>query len=614
MTLIKNLTLAGVMLSAPASAYDIQHLEPLSWWVGMQNPELQLMIHGDDIGQLTPVIDYPGVTLDAIHRVENDNYLFVDLTIDEQTQPGSLTIDFNRDGQTELSYDYPLNSRRDGSAQREGFGPEDVIYLITPDRFANGNTDNDSVEAMKEPINREYKGGRHGGDLEGIIQHLDYLESLGVTQMWLNPVLENDMDRYSYHGYSTTDYYRIDPRYGSNEDYRRLSRQAQKHGVGLVKDIILNHIGSEHYWMEDMPTPDWINHGGEFVETTHRREALHDPHAVESDVKAFTDGWFVKTMPDLNQRNPFLANYLIQNSIWWVEYADLTGIRLDTYSYPDKGFLSDYTRRVMAEYPDLGLVGEEWSHNPAIVAYWQKGTERHDDYQSYIPSMFDFPLQNALVNALNNEETWGTGLRELYQSIANDFLYGNPYQLGIFADNHDMTRIYTALNEDYALYKMAMKYILTTRGIPQLFYGTEILMSHPGTDDHTIIRSDFPGGWQDDKSNAFTGDGLTEQQLNAQSLVTDILNWRQTASAIHNGKLTHYAPTDGTYTYFRHNDEQTVMVILNKNDESVTVDTGRFHEVIGDKTTARPVLGGEPVALDQGIVIQAKSARIFEVE
>ncbi|WP_231731006.1 alpha-amylase family glycosyl hydrolase [Lacimicrobium alkaliphilum] len=436
----------------------------------MKDPALQLMISGKNIGELTPQLDYSGVTLKAVHQADSPNYLFVDLSLDADVEPGIFNIEFtDKTGQVVLTTDYRLHARQPDSSNREGFTPADVIYLITPDRFANGDVNNDEVTGLKEGLNREYKGGRHGGDIQGILNHLDYLDDLGVTQLWLNPVLENDMESYSYHGYSTTDYYRVDPRFGSNKLYQQLAKQAGARGMGLIKDIILNHIGSEHWWMEDLPFADWLNYqaeyqAGEFIGTTHRREAQHDPHATEYDKKRFNDGWFVPTMPDLNQRNPFMANYLIQNSIWWVEYAGLSGIRLDTYSYPDKAFLAEYGRRLMQEYPNLGIVGEEWTVDPALVAYWQRGAQRHDGYQSYTPNMFDFPLQEAVVNGLTNKETWGTGLREIYQSLANDFLYGNPADLVIMPDNHDMSRIYTQLNEDPELFEMAMVLFATTRG------------------------------------------------------------------------------------------------------------------------------------------------------
>ncbi|MDF2179030.1 glycoside hydrolase family 13 protein [Aliiglaciecola sp. CAU 1673] len=600
------------LLSTRLSASSIEHLEPLHWWVGMQSPKLQLMVHGEDIAGLTPKLTYPGVSIEQVHRVENPNYLFIDLNIAPETKSGVLSLGFYQEDTLKLSQPYQLKARQPGSAMRQGFGPADSIYLITPDRFANGDPTNDNVAGYQDRLNRNEPDGRHGGDIRGIIEHLDYLQALGVTQLWINPLLDNAMDRTSYHGYSTTDYYAIDPRFGSHQDYLQLSEKARAKGMGLIKDVILNHIGSQHWWMADLPSQDWLNHVDRYQETNHRREALHDPHGTQTDRLGFSDGWFVPTMPDLNQRHPFVANYLIQNSIWWVEEATLSGIRLDTYSYSDKEFLSQYTERLMVEYPKLGMVGEEWSMNPAIVAYWQRGTARHDDYQSALPSLFDFPLQVAVVEGLKNPETWALGLRQIYQVLANDFVYGDPYALVIMPDNHDMSRIFTQLNEDPALWKMAMVLFATTRGTPQFFYGTEILMSHPGTDAHGAIRTDFPGGWPGDKVNAFSGKGLTTAQQDAQAFMRKLLNWRKTASAVHSGKLTHFAPSDGHYVYFRHTDKQMVMVVLNKDDKPLNFAPQRYAEVLGERRKGRDVLSGQAVDL-QALSVAPKSAIIIDL-
>ena len=605
----------GLSVASFAIAKDkIQHLQPAFWWTGMKNNALQIMVHGENIAKTTPSFSYQGVSIESVETVENPNYLFLNLKLAKDTQAGTFDIRFKQDGELYAEYQYELKQRRKGSAEREGFSPKDVIYLITPDRFANGDLSNDNVAHLKEGHNREYKGGRHGGDLQGIINNLDYLQKMGFTQIWMMPVLVNDMDKYSYHGYSTTDYYTVDSRLGNNELYRTLSIEGQKRGIGLIKDMIPNHIGLEHWWMKDLPSNDWVNHEGKFVQTSHTREALHDPHGVEADIRAFNDGWFVPTMPDLNQRNPLLANYLIQNAIWWVEYADLTGIRIDTYSYSDMEFLSNWTKRLMTEYPNLNLVGEEWTVNPAITAFWQKGTQRHSDYESSLPSVMDFPLQAKVISGLTNKETWGTGVKEIYDTIASDFLYGDPYNLVVFPDNHDMSRIASQLNDDVDLIKMALSYFLTTRGIPQLFYGTEILMNNPGTDDHGIIRSDFPGGWPGDEVNGFTGQGLSEKQLAFQRFVAKLLNWRKGNDAITKGKLTHYSPKDGLYCYFRHYQQSLVMVVLNKNNKTVNVPTARFNLLLEGKSAGTDVITGEEYSLKNSIAVPQKSALILEIK
>ena len=599
----KPLLLSLLSFSALA---ELDHVQPSSWWIGMQHKDVQIMLHGNDIGDDKVRVSYPGVALIDVQHSDNNNYLFVTLRISDDAEPGKVGITLDSDTAW-----VDLLEREPGSAQRQGFNNSDVIYLITPDRFANGDSTNDEVADLKEGKNREHVGGRHGGDIQGIIDHLDYLDDMGYTQLWLMPVLENDQASYSYHGYSTTDYYRIDPRYGSNGLYRQLSDQLAKRNMGLIKDVILNHIGSEHWWMKDMPASDWINHGGKFVGTNHRRETMHDPHAAPGEAAGFKDGWFVPSMPDLNQRNPLLATYLIQNSIWWIETAKLSGIRLDTYSYPDSAFLSEYTRRVMQEYPNFSMVGEEWSTNPAIVSYWQRGTKRHDGYQSALSSLMDFPLQDAVVKGLTAPETWSSGISSIYQTLANDFVYGNASDLVVFPDNHDMSRIFSQLNEDIALTKMALAFYATTRGTPQYFYGTEILMKNPGTDDHGVIRSDFPGGWPDDKVNGFNGKGLTAEQAEMQAWLRQLLNWRKTSAAVTSGKLVHYIPYDGTYVYFRVADKQRVMVVLNKG-QARTIPMSYFHAMLGDAKQGKDVMLGSDVALSGDLALDAKSVRIIE--
>ncbi|NOU60344.1 glycoside hydrolase family 13 protein [Marinifilum caeruleilacunae] len=592
---------------------QIDHLEPAFWWVGMKNPKLQLMVHGENISNLKPELNYDGVSIEKVSRVANPNYLFVDLLIDERAKAGEFDIIFKKGKKTAVSYKYQLLQREEGSAERIGFTPKDVMYLITPDRFANGNPDNDNVDGMPEQADRNDKSGRHGGDIEGIINHLDYISDMGFTSIWVNPVLENNQENFSYHGYSTTDYYKVDERFGSNEEYRNLAKEAKKLGIGLIMDMIVNHCGSEHWWMKDLPSKDWINFGGEFVRTSHKRTTVQDKYASKEDLKQFADGWFVKTMPDLNQRNEFMATYLIQNTIWWVEYADLQGIRMDTYPYPDADFMTEWTRRVMEEYPNFNIVGEEWSTNPAIVSYWQKGKVNHDGYVSYLPSLMDFPLQYAMVQALTKEETWGTGWIKLYEGLANDFLYADPGNLVIFPDNHDMERIFDQLGRDYELFKLAMAYTLTMRGIPQIYYGTEILVKSDFGGDHGMLRSDFPGGWEGDQINAFTGEGLSDQEKDAQAYMKKILNWRKDNEIIHEGKLMHYAPDFGIYSYFRFTDSGKVMVILNKNKEAVQMETGRYHEMLNGETSGKDVLSGKTYELNGSIEVPAQTALILEI-
>ena len=594
-----------------SETYHIDHLEPPFWWVGMADNKLQLMVHGKNISDLEPEFSYPGIEINQVHRLSNPNYLFIDLFLSEEAMPGEFEIIFNKEGQPKTKYNYTLLKRESDSADRKGFSPADVIYLITPDRYANGDPGNDSSSQLKEKQNRLKKSGRHGGDIQGIIDHLDYISDMGFTQIWLNPVLENDQHTYSYHGYSTTDYYNIDARFGNNELYKVLSKEAKKRGIGLVMDLILNHIGSEHWWMKDLPTIDWINNDGKFVRSNHIHESVHDPHLTESQRDLFTSGWFVETMPDLNQNYTFLANYLIQNSIWWIEYADLSGFRIDTYPYIDKNFLSVWSKRIATEYPRFNFVGEEWSSNPTMVSYWQKGSNRYDDYDSYIPSMMDFPLQEALVNGLLGNEDWNSGIVDIYRVISNDFQYGDPYNLVVFAGNHDMKRIYSQLNEQMDLYKMAMTIINTVRGIPQIYYGTEIAMSSTG--DHGALRKDFPGGWPGDKANAFTGRSLNKKELEAQNFIRKLLNWRKENIAITMGNMIHYPVENGIYVYFRSYNEALVMVIINNNKRSKTIDPDRFNEVIAEKKQGISILDNKVYDLTTKINLPGKGALILEI-
>lgn len=593
-------------------------VEPPSWWTGFKETSLQLMIHSDNISTHEVAIDYPGVSVSRIVRVKSPNYLFVYLDIRPGAEPGEFDISIMGDD-TRQTFRYQLLQKNPDPAHTKAFSSADSIYLITPDRFANGNPDNDNVESMGDIVDRSNQHGRHGGDIEGMAENLDYISNLGFTAIWLNPLLENQMPSYSYHGYSTTDFYRIDKRYGSNEDYRALVQRARSMGIGTIMDMIVNHAGSSHWWMQDLPTDDWLNFPSEFQATSHERVAGQDLYASEYDKRLFSDGWFVETMPDLNQRNPLLADYLTQNALWWIEYLGLAGIRMDTYPYPDKHYMSEWTRRVMLEYPHFNVVGEEWTDNPAIIAYWQAGNINRDGYVSHLPSLMDFPLQNALRWGLvtgeesKMEDLRPGGLLYLYRALANDFVYPDPSAMVIFPDNHDMSRIYTQLGEDYDLYKMALAYTLTMRGVPQIYYGTEILMSNPGTDSHGIIRSDFPGGWAGDRKNAFTGKGLTERELEAQSFVRTLLNWRRDKEVIHSGQLTHFVPENGTYVYFRHDADESVMVILNKNEEQTELELSRFNERLTGYNQALDIINNEQLSLGSNLVLPPRSVRILEL-
>ena len=606
----------GLLLSGAANARDfnIDRLEPASWWVGMKHRRVELMVHGEGIAALAPRLSHPGVVVADVQKVANPNYLFVTIDIAADARPGAFDIEFMDGERVAARHPYRLDAREPGSATRRGFDASDAIYLLVPDRFANGDPANDSIASMAEAADRASPNGRHGGDIAGISKHLDYVAGMGYTQLWPTPLLENNQPRYSYHGYAITDLYRVDPRFGSNEDYRALSRKAKERGVGLIMDVVLNHIGSQHWWMRDLPTSDWINHGGKFAPTNHRRTTVQDPHAASRDRAGFVEGWFSPGMPDLNQRNPHLATYLIQNSLWWIEYAGLSGIREDTFGYADPDFLSAWGKAVLEEYPNFSMVGEEWSANPATVAHWQRGKANADGHVPYMPSMMDFPIHTTLREVLREPEGSETGWVRLYEMLANDYLYPDASRLVMFAENHDTTRALAHFGGDVAAYKLAMAYVATVRGTPQFFYGSEVLMEGPRERDDGAIRADMPGGWAGDAKNAFTGAGLSVEEREAQEYLRRLLGWRKRTPVVQYGKLQHFAPADGVYVYFRHDGKDTVMVAFNKNAGATPLALDRFDGFLGDGSRGRDVMTGSELALDRPLTLAGRSATIIQIE
>ena len=595
---------------------NIERVEPPNWWIGMKTRDLQLLVYGKNISDYVPLINSSNVKLVSTEKVKNQNYLFLNISISENAEPESIEINFLNDNVIVDKYEFSLLERKENASEVVGFNNSDVMYLITPDRYVNGDPENDDIAYMYERPNRDDNRGLHGGDIQGIINQVDYIEEMGFTTIWLNPVLENNMKRSSYHGYSTTDYYKIDPRFGTNELFLELSQKAKKRGIKFVMDIIPNHCGSEHWFFKDPPMEDWINNQSGFKQTSHRRETIQDIHASEIDKKDHIDGWFVETMPDLNQKNQKMSTYLIQNTLWWIEYAELSGIRVDTYPYSDKDFMSDWTYVVMDEYPNFNIVGEEWSDNPSLISYWQKNKVNHDGYVSYLPTLMDFPLQISFVEALNDDFGWGKGFVKPYRTLANDFVYPNPNNLLIFPDNHDMARFYTQVNNDLDLFKMGIVYYSTMRGIPQFYYGTEILMnSNENPGDHGLIRTEFPGGWPDHLKNAFTGDGLSKDEKQTQLFFKELLNWRKNNKVIHKGKLIQFSPKEnGVYSFFRVFEGQLVWVIFNRNNSSRIIDTSRFKELISNKEFGYDVLNKKRVSIINSIEIDKKSALIIEIE
>lgn len=594
---------------------QIKRIEPSNWWIGMNLNEITLLIYGDDIQSLEPNIKYKGVTIVAINKVENPNYLFITVNIDKLAEPGKVKIEFKRSGELVTTKEFPLLNRELGSADRASFTQKDAILLIVPDRFSNANPNNDNVVGYPEKANRNDESGRHGGDIQGIINQLDYIQSLGYTQIWNTPLVENNMPKYSYHGYAATDFYKIDSRFGTNEDFKRLVVESKKRNIGVIWDVVINHCGLEYYFVKDLPCKDWLNFQETKTRTNHIKSTLLDRYATQQDKIAYTDGWFDDSMPDLNQRNPLMASFLIQNSIWWIEYAGLSGIREDTFSYSDKDFLAKWTKTILEEYPNFNIVGEEMTTVTELAAYWQKDKINADGYKCYLPTLMDFSLTDNLVKSLTTSSNWWSTWKEVYQALGQDYRYPNPNNLLIFPDNHDLDRFYARINKDFDNWKIGMVLYATMRGIPQFYYGTELLYANEVLGSDGQRRADFYGGWENDSKNAITKKGLDEKELQAQQFFSKLLNWRKSSSVIHNGSFKHYAPNQNdVYVYFRYNEKEKVMVILNKNKEKVTLDIKKYNEMIPSTFNAREVLSNTKIQVKDTLDLEPQSALILEIK
>lgn len=591
---------------------QIQRIEPPFWWVGMKDPGLQLLLYGPNVGLLKAETDNRLLRITEVTTAISPNYLFIDLVIDPEAIAGRYPITLTLKGKVFHQIEYELRPRKEGSARRKGFDQSDAIYLLFPDRFANGDPTNDTHPDMLEKVNRTNPNGRHGGDIQGILKHLDYIADLGFTAIWINPLLENNQPAYSYHGYAITDFYRIDPRFGTNEQYVTLVYAMHQKGLKIIQDMIFNHCGSEHWWMKDQPWPDWIHHWPEFTRSNFRGSTVFDPYASLYDREHFQKGWFDTNMPDLNQKNPFLLNYLIQNSIWWIEYADLDGIRMDTYPYPFQEAMAQWAERIFREYPDFSVVGEAWLTEPGQVAVWQKGNKLQTGYESFLSHVFDFPLYESFRYALIEPAGWNTGIMRFYHILSQDYLYSAPQNLVVFADNHDGSRILNKVGGDPARVRLALAFVGTTRGIPQVYYGTEILMDGDETKGHGDIRKDFPGGWPDDTSNAFTKQGLTATESEMHQFVRTLFNWRKHKPVIHSGKLTQFVPENNVYVYFRHDENDTVMVILNNNTSEIRLNQQRFQELTKGFSAGVNIFDQKSYPLHQ-LNVPGKTALILEL-
>lgn len=606
--------LLGVAVPQTEAA-EISRIEPPCWWVGMKNHELQILVYGQGIGNARASLSYPGVRIKEAVKTENPNYLFLYLEIGPEAKPGTMELAFDVDGET-MVRDYELLARNDKPGAL-GFTSADVLYLITPDRFANGDSSNDNAEGAR--VDRSRSGGRHGGDIKGVTDHLDYISDLGVTAIWLNPVQKNAAN--SYHGYAITDFYAVDPRFGTMDEYVEMIDKAHSMGLKVVMDMIFNHCGSTHWWMNDLPTSDWLNVNNEFVQTNHQKWTAVDPHAAPSERKGFTDGWFNRGMPDLNQRNPLLATYLIQSSIWWIEYARIDGIRQDTHPYMDLQFGADWCDAVLEEYPDFNIVGETWYPvGSGFPAWWQRGS-KVNPVDTGLKTVMDFNLAFIVPDAFEdaNEPADGAakGLFNIYVSLANDFLYTDTDNILVFLDNHDLSRF--ADKEDVGLdkYRQGVAFILTTRGIPQIYYGTELLFTGTKNEGDGTIRRDMPGGWKDDDRSVFTAEGRTEVENEAWDYMSRILNWRKTSEAVKHGSLIQYAPLHeygDCYVYARIKDGETVLVVLNGSDKDADLDMSRYSDVTGGYSKGTDVVSGETFILADNLHVPARGTYILELQ
>ena len=603
-----------VLLSANVWAQSkFDHVEPMFWWVGMKNPKLQILVHGKDISGYTAAINYPGVKLIESHKVENPNYLFIDLEIAADTKAGKFPITFLENGKKKSTYTYELKTRDASASRIQGVTDKDFIYLLMPDRFSNGDKSNDKVKGLAEQtLDRKALYTRHGGDIQGVINHFDYLKELGVTTIWMTPEIENDMTHASYHGYAATDHYKIDPRYGSNELYKTYVDKAHTAGLKIIKDIVHNHMGTGHWIFKDMPMKSWVNEWPAFTQTSYRDEPVMDIHASAIDRKKQLDGWFVNSMPDYNERNPYVQNYLTQNHIWWIEYAGIDGLRLDTYAYNDPAYMADWATKLKAEFPHLSIFGETLVNSVPSQAFFTQGNTVNRGFDTQLPGITDAMMKSAVYEALNGKSGWTDGIFRLYNIVSQDFLYQDATRNLIFWDNHDMGRFYSMIHEDMDKYKSGMALLLTMRGIPQLYYGTEILMKNM-SDPDGLVRFDFPGGWPGDQSNKFTAAGRTAQENEAFNYVSKLANYRKNNPSLQNGKLTQYVPEDGMYVYFRISAEgKSVMVILNVEDKAKTLNTAKFAEQVKSASTVKNVITGEQTDI-KTINVPAKTTLVLEL-
>ena len=605
----------AIFAAADALSINVQRIEPSHWWVGMKNPKLQLLLHGKNLSscQVTIPSGETDWKLTRTQSTTNPDYLFLFFEISDKARPGLKKIQLER-GKEKDVLSFELKSRSTMAKGAAGYTAEDVLYLIMPDRFSNGNTENDSPPGFMEKASRINPSGRHGGDLQGIENHLDYLNNLGISTLWLNPILENNQPEFSYHGYAITDYYKVDGRFGNLEDYKRLIRKCHQGGLKMVQDMVANHIGNQHYWMKSLPDTGWVHYAGmPYTRCNFRIETIADPNAAAADRMLMTDGWFDTHMADLNQRHPLLAQYLIQNTIWWIAESGIDGIRMDTWPYNDKDFMTRWCDEVKAEFPDFSIVGEIWVEQAPFAAYFTKGAVNQDNYKPSLPSCTDFPFYFGLTKGLNEKGSWESGLIRLYNALSQDFLYKTPGNNLIFASNHDLSRFITTQNGNYRKYLQGIGILLTMRGIPQLYYGDEFALEGDGS-AHSNVRLDFKGGWAGDAESDFKTENLKGRSDSAFRFIQNLLRWRKTSKAVGKGNFVHYLPEDNVYVYFRRFENEVVMVAVNGNNQSKNLSLDRFRKDLPNHAGVRDVLENRTEDFNKKeLEIPANGIRIFDI-
>ena len=600
----------GLRLSAKTQPWT-QRVEPTFWWTDMHQSEFQLMLYGLDLKSAKISINYPGVSIVSKSVTDNPNYAFLYLNVAKGTQPGKFNIELKKGNKKQVIV-YEFKKRREGSAARKSFTEADAIYLLMPDRFANGNPQNDSIAGYHQGVQREISGARHGGDIDGIISKIPYLAGLGVTTLWTTPLFDNNDTNYSYHHYGCSDYYKVDPRLGKNEDYLRLSNTCHSNGLKLIIDVVPNHCGSSHWWMKDIQAKDWFNTWPTYTSSNYRMTAWTDPHAAESDKYRLTHGWFAPNMPDLNLQNPLLFDYLRQVYVFWIESANIDGMRVDTYPYNDIKTAARFIKSIRNEYPNMNVVGECWIKTPAEIAYYQSGNNNKDGFDSQLTSVMDFCLKDFFSATFNETESWDGGLARFYSLFAQDFVYPNPNMIMNFLDNHDIDRYSTAVKRDVNKFKMGLAMLITTRGYPQIYYGTEIMLDGiPG--DYQGHRFDFPGGWAADKRSAFTPEGRTTVENHVFNYLKALLNYRKNNPVLQNGLMKQFIPENGLYVYFRYNNEKTVMVIANNNTEAKELNLNRFGEMLSGKSIGTEITTEKTYDLQTPVPVLGKMVLILDV-